>query len=549
VSEPKTPWWRSAVIYQIYIRSFADGTGTGVGDIRGMQSRLGYLRELGVDAIWITPWFPSPMRDGGYDVSDYRNIAEMFGTLADAERFIDDAHTRGLRVIIDLVPNHTSFRHEWFTAARDAGPGSRERDRYVFRPGSGPSGDEPPNNWRSVFGGRAWTRITERDGSPGEWYLHLFDSSQPDLNWTNEEVREEFDDILRFWLDRGVDGVRIDVAHGLVKAPGLPDLPTDAEGAVLGPPEVPNHPFWDRDGVHEIYRRFRKIADEYEHLPVFVAEAWVDSLERLAAYVRPDELHTAFNFSYLRSPWSAPELRTTIDRTIDAMGAAGAPTTWVLSNHDVERHVTRYGRADTAAGVGAERQKNPGPVDEALGTQRARAAALLMLALPGSTYLYQGEELALPEVVDIPEHLLQDPTWERSGHTRRGRDGCRVPLPWLVSGPSFGFGVGQAWLPQPPDWGRRSVQAQSDDPGSTLLLYRAALQLRHELPALGDGAMTWLSEVGNDLLVFSREPEFMCVVNLGPAPVPLPEHQRTLLVSTPLEDGLLPPDTSAWLVP
>lgn len=548
MSDPQTPWWRSAAIYQIYIRSFADGTGTGVGDIRGMRSRLDYLRDLGVDAIWITPWYPSPMRDGGYDVSDYRGIAELFGTLAEAERFIDDAHEHGLRVIIDIVPNHTSFRHAWFAAARAAGPGSPERDRYIFRPGRGPSGDSPPNNWNSVFGGPAWTRITERDGTPGEWYLHLFDSSQPDLNWNNEEVRAEFDDILRFWFDRGVDGIRIDVANGLVKAAGLPDLPTAADGTPLEPAEIADHPYLDRDGVHEIYRRWRKIADEFDHRPVFVAEAWVESLERLAAYVRPDELHTAFNFGYLRTPWSAPELRETIDATIAAMSAVGAPATWVLSNHDVERHVTRYGRAETAAGIGASRPDDPGPVDLELGLRRARAAALLTLALPGSAYVYQGEELGLPEVLDIPENMLQDPVWVRSGHTQRGRDGSRVPLPWLASGPSFGFGVGRAWLPQPVDWGRLSVQVQRDDPGSTLSLYRAALRLRRELPALGNGEMTWLSETGDSLLVFTREPEFMCVVNLGTAAVPLPDHQRLLLTSNPFDEGLLPPDTAAWLV-
>jgi alpha-glucosidase len=546
VTDQQPQWWRDAVIYQIYIRSFADGTGSGIGDVRGLRSRLSYLSDLGVDALWITPWYPSPMRDGGYDVEDYRDIAQLFGTLAIAQELIDDAHSRGIRIILDLVPNHTSSRHPWFGAARAAGPGSLERDRYIFRPGRGPSGDSPPNNWHSIFGGPAWTRITERDGSPGDWYLHLFDSSQPDLNWTNEDVLAEFDDILRFWFDRGVDGMRIDVAHGMIKAPGLPNMPTDDGGALLEPSQVADHPYWDRDGVHEIYRRWRKIADSYDHHPVFVAEAWVNSPERLAAYVRPDELHTAFNFDYLRAPWSAPELRATIDATLHAMGSAGAPATWVLSNHDVERQVTRYGRAETAAGVGADRPADPGPSDEVLGTRRARAAALLMLALPGGAYVYQGEELGLPEVPDIPEHMLADPIWERSGHTQRGRDGCRVPLPWQVSGPSFGFGVSQPWLPQPADWGRRSVQAQVSDPGSTLTLYRDALRLRQSLPALGDGVLEWI-DMGDSVLSFAREPEFICVVNFGTAPVTLPDHQRILLASTPFDGGLLPTDSAAWL--
>lgn len=326
MADPNPDWWRTAVIYQVYIRSFADGTGTGVGDIRGLRSRLDYLRDLGVDALWINPWYPSPMLDGGYDVADYRDVADEFGTLAEAEELIAAAHDHGLKVILDLVPNHTSDRHPWFTAALDAGPGSRERARYIFRPGRGADGELAPNNWHSTFGGPAWTRVAERDGTPGEWYLHLFDSSQPDLDWDNDDVRAEFLDILRFWFDRGVDGMRIDVAHGMVKNPELPDLPVDSAGSVLVPADVDDHPHWDRDAVHEIYRGWRKIADGYEPSRVFVAEAWVDSPERLAAYVRPGELHTAFNFDYLRAPWSA-ELRATIDRTLAVFSGVGAPAT------------------------------------------------------------------------------------------------------------------------------------------------------------------------------------------------------------------------------
>jgi len=544
--ETRPEWWRHAVIYQIYIRSFADGTGDGVGDIAGIRSRLPYLRDLGVDAIWITPWYPSPMNDGGYDVADFRDISPEFGTLAGADALIRDAHAVGLRVLLDIVPNHTSHRHAWFASALASAPGSRERARYIFRPGQGHDGSLPPNDWLSVFGGPAWARVPGRDGSPGEWYLHLFDATQPDLNWANRDVHEEFVDVLRFWFDRGVDGFRIDVAHGLVKDATLPDLGYEDEN-LLEPPRGDDHPFWDRHEVHDVYREWRTVADSYDTPRVFVAEAWVDEPDRLARYVRTDELHTAFNFDYLRAPWSAPELRATIDSTVLSIGAVGASTTWVLSNHDVERHVTRYGRTVTSAMVGVHRIADAGPVDVTLGLRRARAAALLTLALPGGAYVYQGEELGLHEVLDLPESALRDPIWKRSGHTQRGRDGCRVPLPWTIRGPSYGFGVGGSWLPQPPGWGALSVQAERDDPTSMLELYRTALRLRRELPALGDGRLRWLSDPTSDVLAFAREPEFACAVNVGPTPVELPDHSRVLLTSLPLADGLLPTDTAAWL--
>ncbi|MBD0293367.1 MAG: glycoside hydrolase family 13 protein [Jiangellaceae bacterium] len=542
-------WWRSAVIYQVYIRSFADGTGDGVGDIAGIRSRLPYLQELGVDALWITPWYPSPMNDGGYDVADYRDIAPEFGTLALADALIREAHERRLRVLIDIVANHTSHRHRWFAQALAALPGSPERDRYIFRPGRGPDGNEPPNNWLSLFGGPGWTRVTERDGSLGEWYLHLFDVTQPDLNWQNSEVRAEFLDILRFWFDRGIDGFRIDVAHGLAKDPALPDLDyiRTSPYPIHAPYPRGNHPFDDRDEVHEIYREWRAVADSYVPPRAFVAEAWVDSAERLARYVWPGQLHSAFNFDYLRSPWNASELRKTIDVSLDVLNPAGAATTWVLSNHDVERHVTRYGREVTAIPSVRERPAAPGPSDIALGTRRARAAALLMLALPGSAYVYQGEELGLPEVLDLPESALRDPIWKRSGHRVRGRDGCRVPLPWTRRGPSHGFGVNGSWLPQPPYWSDYAVQGQREDPRSMLSLYREALRLRRDLPALGDGSLRWLTDGGPDVLAFAREPEFACAVNLGETFVALPEHSRVLLSSVPLVDNTLPPDAAAWL--
>lgn len=548
MTDARHNWWRSAVIYEVYIRSFADGTGSGIGDIRGLHSRLPYIHELGVDAIWITPWYASPMLDGGYDVADYRNIAPEFGTLAEAEALIIDAHMHELRVILDLVPNHTSRRHPWFKAALAAEPGASERARYVFRPGRGSDGSRPPNNWRSTFGGSAWTRVTERDGRPGEWYLHLFDSSQPDLEWGNPEVRDEFVSILKFWFDRGIDGMRIDVAHGMIKHPELPDVPEGDAGELLQPSAIDDHPHWDRDDVHDVYRDWRTLADSYDPPRIFVAEAWVNSPERLARYVRPGGLHTAFNFDFLQAPWSAAELRSTIESTLTALDAVDAPATWVLSNHDTERHVTRYGRTETAAPFPTERPADPGPADEVLGTRRARAAALLMLALPGGAYIYQGEELGLPEVLDLPEPALRDPIWERSGHTRRGRDGCRVPLPWTTSGPSYGFGVSRPWLPQPSNWGTRSVRAQRLDHDSMLWLYREALRQRRRLDALGEGSLTWLPDSERDVLAFRREPDFACVVNLSTSPVALPTHRRLLLTSAQLEDHtVLPPDTAAWL--
>jgi alpha-glucosidase len=535
------PWWRSAAIYEVYVRSFADGNGDGTGDLAGVRARLPYLRDLGIDAIWFTPWYPSPMADGGYDVADYRDIDPMFGTLAEAELLIAEAAALDLRVIVDIVPNHCSDRHSWFQAALAAGPGSPERARFWFRPGRGPHGELPPNDWSSIFGGSAWTQTAGEDGTPGEWYLHLFAPEQPDLNWDNDEVRREHEDVLRFWFDRGVAGVRIDSAALLVKDASLPDI---------GPDSVPSpHPFTDRDELHDVYRSWRALADGYAGERILIGEIWLEDAERFALYLRPDEMHTAFNFEFLACPWEAARLRACIDSTLAAHAPVGATATWVLSNHDVTRHVTRYGREDTKFEFAAKTRLTP-RVDVDLGMRRARAAALLTLSLPGAVYVYQGEELGLPEVEDLPEEVLQDPMFFRSGGKDPGRDGCRVPLPWDGEEPPFGFSpkgaTARPWLPQPGSWGPFSAERQAREAGSMLSLYREALRIRRSEPALGDGPLRWL-DAPEGVLAFSRGEGFAFLLNLSTAPVELPPHDRVLLRSGHLEDGLLPPDTAIWL--
>ncbi|WP_174533835.1 glycoside hydrolase family 13 protein [Micromonospora chalcea] len=535
---PGTGWWTEAVIYQVYPRSFADSDGDGIGDLPGITSRLDHLAELGVDAVWLSPFYPSPQADAGYDVADYRDVDPLFGTLADADKLIAEAKARGLRVIVDLVPNHTSSAHRWFEAAVAAAPGSPERQRYVFRDGKGPDGAEPPNDWVSVFGGPAWTRLPD-----GQWYLHLFDSGQPDLNWDNPEVRAEFLDVLRFWLDRGVDGFRVDVAHGLIKQADLADWQEPQE--ILSGSEVdkPRPPMWDQDGVHEIYREWRRVLDSYPGERILVAEAWVEPAERLARYVRPDEMHQAFNFEYLMAAWTAPAQYAVITRSLEATDSVGAPTTWVLSNHDVVRHASRLGLGTAGGrtnGVGVD---DPQP-DAALGLRRARAASLLMLALPGSAYLYQGEELGLPEHTTLPDEARQDPTWARSGHTERGRDGCRVPIPWEADAPSYGFGPTDAsWLPQPSTWAEYALDRQRGVTGSTYELYRTALRLRRE-HALARGPLRFLSS-GDAVLTFTNG-DLTVLTNFGAEPVSLPAGAEVLVSSAPLDDATVPTDVTVW---
>jgi len=545
-------WWRDAVIYQIYPRSWADSNGDGIGDLPGITARLPHLADLGVDAVWLSPFYTSPQKDAGYDVADYRDVDPLFGTLADIDALIARGHELGLRVLVDVVPNHSSDQHPWFQAALAAGPGSRERARYLFRPGKGRFGDKPPNNWPSLFGGPAWDRVTEADGTPGEWYLHLFDSSQPDFDWTNPEVADEMADVLRFWLERGVDGFRVDVAHGLAKKPGLPDL---EEGSVEMLSATANAPMWDQPAVHDIYRRWRTLTDSYsppgrDEDKMMCAEAWVVPATALAKYVRSDEMHQCFNFGILTAPWRASDLREVISDSMDAVAEVGAPPTWVLSNHDVVRHATRLGYPPAEGpermfGIGAD---DPQP-DVALGLRRARAAVALTLALPGSAYLYQGEELGLPDATRLPDEARQDPTWERSGHVIRGRDGCRVPIPWEADRPAFGFGPSEdTWLPQPPEYADYAVDRQRGVEGSTLELYRTLLRLRKD-HRLGRRTLTWL-EVGEDVVGFELAAEgdrtVRVLTNLSAEPVILPADAE-VLVRTRHEDGPLAPDETVWL--
>jgi alpha-glucosidase len=530
-------WWRDAVVYQVYLRSFADANADGIGDIVGLRSRLDYLRDLGVDALWVNPWYASPLNDGGYDVADYRQINADFGTLDDAVAMIAEANGMGLRVLVDLVPNHTSTEHRWFQEALAASPGSEARARYHFRPGRGMDRSEPPNNWTSVFGGSAWSRIPD-----GEWYLHLFDRTQPDLNWDNAEVRAEFRDILRFWLDLGAAGFRVDVAHGLGKDSTYPDL-KEVEGPMSVMRDTSDHPYWDRPALHDVVREWREILDEYPG-SVMVAEAWVADWNRLAAYLGPDEYHQVFNFHFLQSPWVATRIRESIAVAFDAARAQGALPTWVLSNHDVVRHPTRYGLPQDLDARAWLLDGDRNLLDSDLGLKRARAAILLMLGLPGSAYLYQGEELGLPEVHDLPLDVLDDPVWEKSGHTLKGRDGSRVPIPWTRDGDSFGFGADGSWLPQPEGWGNFSHQAQAGIEGTTLELYRSALRIRRELRS-DDESLEWL-DLGPDVVGFRRGNGMLVMVNLGPEPVEIPEGE-TLISSADVADGLLPADTAIWV--
>ena len=548
LAQPGSQWWRSGVIYQIYPRSFADSNGDGLGDLKGITSRLDSLAALGIDAIWLSPFYSSPQKDGGYDVSDYVDVDPIFGTLSDFDDLLDKAHSLGLRVMIDLVPNHSSDQHQWFQRALAAEPGSPERAFYHFKDGKGDSGELPPNNWVSMFGGPAWTRITESDGKPGQWFVHLFDSSQPDLNWANPQVQLEFENILKFWLDRGVDGFRVDQPHAMAKAAGLPDHPYVEEAGAGFIEGRENPPMWFQEEVHEIFRNWRKILESYPGDRAMCGEAYVYPLSLMAKWVRPDEFHQTFNFRFLDAGWDPKTLFDAINESFKAFDGVGAPSTWVLNNHDVIRHASRfggdYGRATASDGVGANQ---PQP-DFKLGLRVAKGATLFMLGLPGASYLYQGEELGLPEHTTLEDVYRQDPTFARTNGQRVGRDGCRIPLPWEPEGKSSGFSEsGKSWLPQPASYKDLSRSLQEKDPGSTLALYKAALGLRKQL-GLGEGSFGWLVEhLGPDALGYENS-GVKIIYNFGVQPIDLSSFE-ILISSEPLSVKQLETNQCVWVKP
>jgi alpha-glucosidase len=541
IKSPK--WWRTAVIYQIYPRSFADGNGDGIGDLVGTTARLESLRSLGIDAIWFSPFFKSPQKDAGYDVADYKTIDPLFGTNEEFYDLLAKAHSLGLRIIVDIVPNHSSDQHELFQAALKAAPGSPEREIYIFRDGKGANGELPPNNWESVFGGNAWSRTTNPDGTPGQWYLHIFDSSQPDFNWENPKVTELFEDILSFWLDKGVDGFRIDVAHGLVKEVGLPDVKIGATHVV----DETEHPFWGQEGVHDIIRGWRKLLNRYEDRAM-CAEAWVLPLSRMAKWVREDEYHQTFNFGYLETPWDRNALEKVVAESLREFGKVGAPSTWVLSNHDTIRHTSKYGVPSIplhGQGIGPNSEQP----DEAMGLRKARAASAFMLGLPGGAYIYQGEELGLPEHTMLEGKYRQDPTWFRTNGEKVGRDGCRVPLPWEANGgPSFGFNTtGKSWLPAPESFKRYARDAQEGVAGSTLELYKRLIKERKEF-AMGSGEFRFAPEYSSDSTLAYINNGVLVISNFGPDSVNVPAGK--LLVTTQHDltvEGVLEHDQTAWI--
>lgn len=539
-------WWRQAAVYQIYPRSFHDANADGLGDIKGITAKVGYLKDLGLDAVWLSPFYPSELADGGYDVADYRNVDPRLGTLADFDEMAAAIHDAGMKIIVDIVPNHSSDQHDWFQEALAAEKGSAARARYIFRDGQGANGELPPSDWGSIFGGPAWTQVPD-----GQWYLHLFASEQPDFNWDNREVRDDFLKTLRFWSDRGVDGFRIDVAHALSKDLSEP-LPNKAELQRLEKLHNGSNPLWDRDQVHEIYAEWRALFNEYNPPRTAVAEAWVDQSRR-ARYASLDSLGQAFNFDLLMADFEAKSFAEIVAKNLAESAATGASSTWVFSNHDVVRHATRYGLPKLADAGKTQDGKawllnggDESELDRGLGLRRARAATLFMLGLPGSAYLYQGEELGLHEVADIADSDRQDPAFFRNTGIEVGRDGCRVPLPWTSTDTSFGFGEAQAHLPQPDWFAEHAADVQDTAEGSTLNLYRNALALRRQLQTSEE--LDWIANSNADVLHFARPNGWNVVTNFGETAVVLPAG-TVAVSSVPLEDGKLPANATAWLLP
>jgi alpha-glucosidase len=484
------PWWKRAVVYQVYPRSYADSDGDGVGDLDGLRRHLDHIVDLGVDAIWLSPFFPSPMADFGYDIADYCDVDPLFGTLGDFDALLAEAHAAGLRVLLDFVPNHTSDQHPWFEASRSSRDDPR-RDWYVWRDPAPDGG--PPNNWVASFtNAPAWTF----DDRTGQYYLHLFLPEQPDLNWANPDVAAAMHDALRFWLDRGVDGFRIDVVHLIGKDPDLTDDPEEFL-------PIPHVALNDRPETHSLLRDLRTLLDGYPGDRMMVGEVYLLDTQMVAAYYGAgDELHLSFNFPPLYTPWDADRWRKQIEIAAAELDPIGAWPTWVLSNHDNPRHRSRYGG----------------------GEARARAAAVLLLGLRGTPFLYAGEELGLEDAVVPPDRVV-DPG---------GRDGCRAPVPW-TGAPDHGWGTGDPWLPWPPDAEHRNVEAQTTDPGSMLSLYRRLLAVRRGSPALQIGDQRLVDDVGPSVLAWERQHDderLVVAVNFGASPCELVGIRGRVLIAT-----------------
>jgi alpha-glucosidase len=557
----KRPWWTEAVTYQLYVRSFADGGADGIGDLAGIRHRLDYLAELGVDAIWLNPCYPSPQHDHGYDVADYFDIEPDYGDLAEFDRLIAGAKEVGIKILMDVVPNHCSWDHAWFKEALAAGRGSVARERFYFAEGQGADGSEPPNNWRAIFGGSAWSRVNEPDGTPGQWYLHVFTPQQPDLNWNHPDVPDMFDRMLRFWFDRGVEGFRADAVTVLGKAEGLPDtvVPEDAPEVGWVNPEFNYRP----EGMGA-WSRWRSVVDAYNRendREVFViAEAYTPTTELMKQYINDTRFHQGFAFNLMLAQWDAGMVRTAVRDVLTSLLPNGLTPAWTLNNHDAHRAVTRYGRADAkdlTAYTGGNLNNSTAPVNVEIGTRRARAAVALELALPGSVYLYMGEELGLFEVLDIPDEDRQDPIWIRTDGREVGRDGCRVPIPWKVSpegnhGFSASGNAAHSWLPQPEGWGSLSVEAQEGSDHSTLAMYRHALALRRSLFASADFETKLVLEHDHDLVGFERG-RYLVVMNTGATPRHIDDALLNGRVAFFASSGTLgeivPPDATVWFGP